>query len=239
VQIRSHRGYPTPVGSFWEAYPEHPELYDRFALSTLYAVPIVHELVDFRSARVLDVASGTGKNAIEHAKIARWVIGIEPMPKMRDYAIARAASLGIANVEFRDGIAEDLSAFSDDTFDVVTSMHGAPFPWDTERRFLRESERVVRKGGHIVIVGTTPSWRPQHLRGSDSDFGNTEVLRVMGELERFGFVHRDVVVDMEYGTQQEALETFGFIYGPHAIDYILDRGASRLEWSLRIYTRTV
>ena len=118
-------------------------------------------------------------------------------------------------------------------------MHGAPFPWDTERRFLRESERVVRKGGHIVIVGTTPSWRPQHLRGSDSDFGNTEVLRVMGELERFGFGHRDVVVDMDYSTPQEALETFGFIYGPQAIDYILDRGASRLEWSLRIYTRTV
>ena len=52
-----------------------------------------------------------------------------------------------------------------------------------------------------------------------------------------GFVPQDFVVDMDYGTQQEALETFGFIYGSAAIDYILDNQTSHQEWALRVYVR--
>ncbi len=47
------------------------------------------------------------------------------------------------------------------------------------------------------------------------------------------------MVDMDYGTVQEALETFGFIYGPAAIDYILDNQTSHQEWGLRIHIRKV
>ena len=235
-----HRGFPTPVASFWDSYYEYPELYDRFALSTLRATSIVHQLVDFRSARVLDVASGTGKNAVEHARIARSVVGIEPMPKMREFAIARARSLDVKNVEFRDGTAEDLSAFEDDAFDVAVSMHGAPFPWDTEHAFVRGCKRVVRPGGHIVVVGTIPDWRPLHARAASAEsVQNPQVVQVMDELRRMGFEVRDFVVDIDYGTVPEALETFGFIYGPAAIDYILDNQASRQEWGLRMFLRTV
>jgi ubiquinone/menaquinone biosynthesis C-methylase UbiE len=40
--------------------------------------------------RVLDIASGTGKNALEHAKLARSVIGIEPFETIRSFATACA-----------------------------------------------------------------------------------------------------------------------------------------------------
>ena len=235
-----HRGHPTPDRSFWDFYFEEPALYDRFALSTLFAVEIVHRLVDFRSARVLDVASGTGKNALEHAKIARSVIGIEPMAKMREFAVARANALQAHNVEFRDGTAEDLSAFDDDAFDIAVAMHGPPFPWDTEHRFVRGCERVVRSGGHIVIVGTTPDWMPLHARSAAAvPIADPQVFRIMDELRRLGFAAHDFVVDMDYGTVQEALETFGFIYGPAAIDYILDNQTSHQEWGLRVFLRKV
>jgi SAM-dependent methyltransferase len=237
VELRTHRGYPTPLGNFWEVYFEFPERYDRFALSTLHAARLVHSLVDFRDARVLDVGSGTGKNAAEHAKLARSVVGIEPMPKMRAFADDRIRALGLANVEFRDGTAEDLSSFDDDVFDIAISMHGAPFPWDTDDRFVRGSERVVRDGGHIIVVGTTPGWRPLHSRGEE--FGSPDTRRAMGRLEQLGFSVRDFVVDMDYGTEQEALDTFGFIYGPAAIDYILDHHTAQQQWGLRIYHRAV
>lgn len=235
MEVRTHRGYSTPVGSFWAEYFEFPERYDRFALSTVRAAEIVHGLVDFRDARVLDVASGTGKNAVEHARLAKRVIGLEPKPKMRAFANNRIRSLGLTNIEIRDGIAEDLSAFADDEFDIAISMHGAPFPWDTEDTFVRGCERVVRPGGHVIVVGTTPGWRPLHA--PHEDFGNPATRRAMDRLEQLGFFAHDFLVDMDYGTERQALETFGFIHGPSAIDYILDHHTAVQQWGLRVYLR--
>lgn len=238
MELQSHRGYRTPVGSFWHFYTDFPELYDRFALSTVEAAKKVHELIDFTGARVLDIASGTGKNAFEHAKLARSVIGIEPFETMRDFAIARARARGVANVEFLDGIAEDLSMFGEDSFDVTVSMYGAPFPWDTDDSFVRGCERVVRSGGHIVVVGTPPNWRPAYARSVP--FGNPEAQETIDRrLQQLGFSVHDFVVDLDYGTEQEALETFGFIYGPAAIDHILDNKTSHQEWALRAYIKRV
>src|SRR5204863_2617694 len=122
-------------------------------------------------------------------------------------------SLRLDNVEFRDGIAEDLSSLDDDSFDIAISMHGAPFPWDKDHRFIRGCERVVRAGGHLVVVGTTPDWRPLHARAGGRPFVNADQRWIDSELRERGFEVHDSVVDMDYGTQQEALETFGFIYG--------------------------
>ena len=238
MELQLHRGYRTPVGSFWHFYTDFPELYDRSALSTLEAAKKVHELIDFTGARVLDIASGTGKNALEHAKLARSVIGIEPFETMRDFAIARARARGVANVEFRDGIAEDLSMFGEDSFDVAVSMYGAPFPWDTDDSCVRGCERVVRSGGHIVVVGTPPDWRPAYALSRSVPFGNPEAQKTIDRrLEQLGFSVRDFVVDLDYGTEQEALETFGFVYGPAAIDHILDNKTSHQEWALRAYIK--
>jgi hypothetical protein len=46
-------------------------------------------------------------------------------------------------------------------------------------------------------------------------------------------------VDLDYGSEQEALETFGFIYGPAAIDHILENKTSHQEWALRAYIKRV
>jgi len=238
MELQLHRGYPTPVGSFWHVYTDFPELYDRFALASLEAAKKVHELIDFTGARVLDIASGTGKNALEHAKLARSVIGIEPFETMRGFAIARARALGVTNVEFRDGIAEDLSMFGDDSFDVAVSMYGAPFPWDTDDSFVRGCERVVRSGGHIVVVATAPDWRAAYARSPSVPFGDAEAQQAVDRrMEQLGFSVHDFVVDLDYGTEQEALETFGFIYGPAAIDHILDNKTSHQEWALRAYIK--
>ena len=117
--------------------------------------------------------------------------------------------------------------FGEDSFDVAVSMYGAPFPWDTDDGFVRGCEWVVRSGGHIVVVGTPPDWRPAYARSRSVPFGNPDAQKTIDrQLEQLGFSLQDFVVDLDYGTEQEALETFGFVYGPAAIDHILDNKTS-------------
>ncbi len=232
MELVYHRGYWTPADSFWMHYTDLPDLYDRFTLASVEAAHVIHDMLDFRHKQILDVSSETGKNAFEHARIAGSVIGIEPIGPMLAFARARAKALGVTNVEFREGVAEDLSGFASSSFDIAVSMFGAPFPWDTEHRFLSECERVVRSGGHMVIVSVTPGWHMLHgpvRLPPERDAG--------AHLPAMGFVVHDVVVSLDFGTVCEALATWGFIFGPQAIDYILDNNSARQEWSLRIYVK--
>ena len=239
-ELQLHRGYPTPVGSFWHVYTDFPEIYDRFALATL-AAKKVQEFIDFKGARVLDIASGTGRNALEHARLARSVIGIELFQTMRDFAIARARAGGVANVEFRNGIAEDLSMFGEDSFDVAVSMYGAPFPWDTDDSFVRGCERVVRSGGHIVVVGTPPDWRPAYARSLSVPFGNPDAQKTSDRrLEQLGFSVQDFVVIWTTALNKRRLRHSGSSMAlPLILDHILDNKTSHPEWALRAYIKRV
>jgi hypothetical protein len=54
-------------------------------------------------------------------------------------------------------------------------------------------------------------------------------------LEPHGFRFRDITIVADYGSVEEAVATYGFIFGDKAIDYLLDHQTSRLQWTLRIY----
>ncbi len=153
----------------------------------------------------------------------------------------------MANVVFVDGVAEDLSRFTASTFDRAVSVHGAPFLWDdlNQRRrdceaTVRECLRVVKPGGHVAFVGTTSGWRKDHERESAARQAAALVDDpILALLAPHGFAVRDIGVVMDYGSVDEALATYGFIYGKTAIDYIRERQTSRLGWSLRIYHRAM
>ena len=236
--VHRHRGYPTLPG-YWERfYRDDPELYDRFALSSVHAVAEMDALFGFADTNVLVLSAGTGRDAFEIAARARSVVGIEPSAAMREYAIHKQRRLGVANLEFLEGVGEDLSHLPDDSFDRVVSVHGVPFPEDAERAVVRGCLRVVRRGGHIAFVSTTPGWQMDHERTPPRDASAAPDF-LEEYLGPFGFRARDVVVEMDYGSVDEALATWGYIYGEEAIDYLLDRRTSRLTWSLRIWHRGV
>lgn len=104
--------------------------------------------------KVLDVGCGTGDLTIAAKKRAGstgTVCGIDASTEMIEVARAKVANAGIP-IEFRVEPIEALS-FADNTFDVVVSslmMHHLPD--DLKRDGLAEIYRVLKPGGHLLVV---------------------------------------------------------------------------------------
>lgn len=110
---------------------------------------------------VLDVACGTGQGLAVIARDARRVIAGDVTET--NLRTAKAITRGIPLIRFD---AERLP-FRDSTFDLLAILEAIYFLGDPTS-FLRETSRVLRTGG-IVIVGTVnPRWR---------DFGAAEMSR--------------------------------------------------------------
>ncbi len=116
--------------------------------------------------RVLDVATGTGDLAFELARRVApggEVIGVDFSEAMLELARAKSggSSGGVpptVNVQFKSGNALALD-FPDDGFAAATVGFGARNFSDLEQG-LREMTRVVRPGGHVVVLEITTPTRP-------------------------------------------------------------------------------
>ena len=92
--------------------------------------------------RVIEIGCGGGQNSIALSKWGATCIGIDPSPAQ----IAHARRLAIENgveVQFVEGIAEDLSAFPDGSFDIALSSYAFDYVTDL-RRAYDEAWRVLR-----------------------------------------------------------------------------------------------
>ena len=105
--------------------------------------PKGHELV-------LDVATGTGHNALSFAPHVWQVIGLDLTAAMLAEACSLAVKRGIDNVRFCQGDSERLP-FASQSFDVVT-CRVAPHHFPDVASAVREMARVCQAGGCIAIV---------------------------------------------------------------------------------------
>jgi ubiquinone/menaquinone biosynthesis C-methylase UbiE len=71
-----------------------------------------------RRKRVIDIGCGDGRMALGCALYASEVAGIDPDPDAIRLARVKARELGVANVQFKVGVAQEVP-FADEHFDVA------------------------------------------------------------------------------------------------------------------------
>ncbi|HEX6232165.1 MAG TPA: methyltransferase domain-containing protein [Jiangellaceae bacterium] len=126
-----------------------------FADQTLLRVPVGPGI------QFLDVACGSGALAIPAARRGAQVTAVDLAQTMIERLAARAGAEGLDNVEPAVMDAESLE-FSDDTFDVTTSLNGVSL-LPNLKAGLREAVRVTKPGGQVMIAAFGPLPRVEFI----------------------------------------------------------------------------
>lgn len=103
--------------------------------------------------RVVDAGSGGGFDCFVAARRVGpqgRVIGIDMLPEMVDKARASARTMGLANVEFREGLLEELPIESGWADAVISN--GVINLCADKRRVFEEIRRVLRPGGWLQFA---------------------------------------------------------------------------------------
>jgi len=107
--------------------------------------------LDFTSPqKIIDVATGTGAQAYELAKLGHEVIGIDLSKEMLKQASKKCNQE--LKLKFQQADATDLP-FKDDSFDASSISLGLhDMPYEIDLLVLKEMKRVTKNGGKILIV---------------------------------------------------------------------------------------
>jgi SAM-dependent methyltransferase len=250
VRPNTARETPQTIEGDWDRfYVEFPDIYDRLSVGSPLLVRKIDGLFGLDGKVVVDAGSGTGESTFELAKKAKLVIGIEPWPTMRDFAVAKQRELGARNVLFVDSVAQDLP-LRDASVDLIVDVYGAPLMLPDSRdghviaeRFLPQAERALQPGGCIVHLSAAPGFHHARARGL-LPAQHAQERRAAALLHRyltseFGFDHVDVDVVDDCGSLRGAIETFGLIYGQRAINYLRARNRSRFRFRVRVHYKQV
>jgi len=149
-------------------YNKCPEAYDKqgFHSWDFYEVTVIAPLED---AVVIDGGAGTGRVALEAARVAKQVFAVEPVSRLRQFIREKASEAQLDNLYVLDGFLHAIP-LPDAFADVLITSHA--LGWHLEEE-LGEFERVVKRGGHIIhCPGTaeTDSEEEQHCRLVSQDW---------------------------------------------------------------------
>jgi ubiquinone/menaquinone biosynthesis C-methylase UbiE len=115
-----------------------------------WAADLVKLAAPIRGQRVLDVACGTGivaRLVAQHLGPVGKVVGLDLNPSM--ITVARSASAGIENIEWREGNAMALP-LSDKAFDLVFCQQGLQF-FPDRLASSKEMHRVLVPDGKLAL----------------------------------------------------------------------------------------
>ncbi len=157
--------------------------FDDEAEDFFVARPLSYHLRDKPAARVLDVATGTGRvphYLLNAPTFNGRVIGLDPAAKMLALAAAKLAPFG-NRVSFVRQTADHLP-FPDCSFDAVTCLESLEF-FPSVEQAIREMVRVLKPGG-VLMVTRRRGWEAKAFLGRYRSREDFELfLRGFGLLE--------------------------------------------------------
>lgn len=156
------------------------------------------EGLQIEGARVLDLGSGVGKNAIHLAKLGAHVVGIELSQAAIDISKQRAADSRV-DVDFRRGNIGKAYPFEDASFDLILDIMSSNSLNEKERAtYLEESHRVLKPGGHMVYRGLC----------KDGDKNARELLKRNPGRERDTYVMPGMELTERVFTRDDFVKTY-------------------------------
>jgi SAM-dependent methyltransferase len=135
-------------------HPDRYELENRALDQAGHVLAAMRAIAPWAGRTIVDLGCGTGYWLSRYAADAARVIGIEPDPTLR--ATARRAVEALPGAEVLGGSAEHLP-LGDRGADVVHACFAYFFPPGTDAGLV-EVLRVLRPGGHLVVVDNDYRW---------------------------------------------------------------------------------
>jgi SAM-dependent methyltransferase len=237
-------GYPT-VDNDWEKLAaEYPDIYERFANAPNDGAlnRTMRQLVSFKDKIVLDLGAGTGQYAFDFAGEAFKILGMEADPDLVEFDSQVIAERGYTNIIPFHGLANDLP-INDEVVDIALAVTVAP--WDPDplirlglrKRMVEETLRVLKPGGVFIVVTV-----PEGAYGGELApiiFDDPAQLPNNSDwdaqlVEDFGFKFTEIESVSDYGSVENAVATYGFIFGRNAIQHLLAHQKHTITWRYRL-----
>ena len=225
----------------------HPDLYHKFALTTVGLMNELNRLVDLAGAEVVEIGAGTGRAAIELARKAERVVAIDAYESVVAFGRDMVRQAGLRNVSYTRGDRTNLPLPSN-SFDASICA------WAILNHL--EAYRVLKPDGYLIELGPAPGALCGELTATLADVF-PELITEIAPADRYdaNCPNSDSVIQdatwnglpvtpptmlhdftyiSDYGDYREAAAILGRLYGPPARRYMIDRQQSRLSWRLRI-----
>jgi ubiquinone/menaquinone biosynthesis C-methylase UbiE len=234
---------PETVENRWDIlYRDYPDVYNEFANFPISRqwIDVARKMFDIKDKTVADIGAGSGQSTFQLAKYAGKVIGVEPEDAMREIAAKTARRMKLKKAEFCKGWAEDIP-LENGSVDITVSTSASQYYPDNIFKFNLEAERITRKGGFIVVPSQPPGWYGGEL--SRIIVGKSRNLDMEPTGERayleLGYSYRDYSWSWNFGTAENAIATYGFIFGSKVIAYLRKHNKSVIKSRGRIYYKQV
>ncbi len=121
---------------------------------------------------------------------------------------------------------------------MVTAFFATMYPPEKMvPKFIAESSRVVRSEGMILVVDIAPGWyggELAHIIGDeDADVGAW--AKHSAFVDDAGFSCKDLDQIQDYGSLENIVGTYGFIFGKKAIEHLCARNKTKIKWRFRMF----
>jgi ubiquinone/menaquinone biosynthesis C-methylase UbiE len=199
-----------------EIYATHAVEYERLVACEDYQDHILaalNEIIPFAGLDVVEFGAGTGRLTCMLAPLVKSIQAFDRSAHMLELAKAKLQRLGLRNwqvtvsdhrqVQARDGAADvAISGWSICYIKVWGSAN-----WEAEvEKALGEMRRVVRRGGHVILLETLGT-------GDEVPQAPADLAAYYNLLERRGYQRSWIRTDYKFRDRAEAEQVAGFFFG--------------------------